>query len=233
MPVGQNNGSASATATFADSFSTYAGSSPFLWSDGDSVTFEFAITGQYSLPPGILAPTGFEPGQIKNLVTASLRFQAYTPGGLDLLQQLTTFDFNTRPYEEFSQINAQLQSKRIPDSLGFWYLGDPVAYFDVDPASVLHVNPDSPTEVTFSFNPNGDFEWVLTLDTLLQLDASLQNVTASLDFSHTIQTNYIPPPGTTTFSSSGHFPGTLPIPEPATLSLLIPALALLSRRRSA
>jgi hypothetical protein len=230
MPVGRANGSSSATASFADSFSTYAGSSPFVWSTGDNASFQFGITGDYTVPAGIAPPTG-SPAP-KNQIYASLQFQAYAPGGLATLDQLSNFDFVNRPMSEYYALLDLLDAKRINGSSAFWYLGDPIAPFPVGSTPVLAVNPTTPTNVSVAFNPNGDFEWLLTLDTLIQLDATLQNTSVTLDFSHTIQTTYTSPAGTTTFSSSGLFPNTLPVPEPATLSLLLPLSLAASRRRA-
>jgi hypothetical protein len=40
--------------------------------------------------------------------------------------------------------------------------------------------------VDFSFNPNGDFVWVISLGSDVTLDRSRQNVFAARDFSNTI-----------------------------------------------
>ena len=83
-----------------------------------------------------------------------------------------------------------------------------------------------PTTIDFTFTPGGDFDWYagITVDTA----ASLLGTSAA-DFFNTAALSYSGPQGTTTYSASGLFPGTMdladldsaaPIPEPGTLLLL-------------
>lgn len=230
MPLGQSNGSSSASAIFADHFSTYAGATPFLWTSGDQVTFQFAVTGTNTFTPGLPVPASYDPGQPKDLIYTSLQFTAYAPGGLDLLNQLQNFDFGTRSFDEYLAINSELESKILTNKI--WFLGDSIVPFAIDPSQLLAVDGVTPAIASLSFNPTGDFDWLLRLDTTVQLDASLQNASAALDYSHTITTTYQPPAGATTFSSSGQFPGTLPLPEPGMMSLLGMAAMAMGRRRT-
>ena len=241
MPVGHTNGSASATAMFGDSFRTFADNQPFLWSDGDTATFNFAVTGSTSVSDGIAAPESnpfITPGEIKNFVYTSLQLTVYAPGTIDLIVQLRDFDFSTGDIDDFLALNAQIDANRLESE--FWYFGDTVLPddFGVDPEHFLTLDGSDLTEVSFAFNPSGDFDWVLLLDTLVQLDASQQNVQASLDFASTVVTTYAGPAGTDTYSGSGLFPGTLAlvaneVPAPSSLAffaLLLP-VAWLRRRR--
>lgn len=229
LNIGQRNGAANATAAFGDSFSTRWGSSPFVWSDGDEASFQFGITGTYSVPGNVVAPANTNPGQIRNQVYASLNFQALTPGGLALREQLANFDFINRPMSEYYALNDQYEATRIDGGNGFWFIGNPIVGFSLGSTPVLALNPSGPTFVDMSFNPSGDFEWFLELDTTVHLDATLQNTTATLDFSHTISTVYTGPVGTTTVSESGVFPGT--VPAPGAMPLLLAGAALAARRR--
>lgn len=250
-PVGAANGSASAYARFADSFRTYDNNTnaPFIWSSGEEVTFQFGITGQTSVSPEIVSPSAdpfFNPGEPRNLVYTQLSVLIFKPGTIDLLVQLDNFDFGNYPdfatgLEAFLELNDQIQTNTIAND--YWYLGDLVSYFadEVDPGKIIDVDPLVPTMLNYSFSPGGDFDWVIFIDSVAQIDASLQNVSASLDFSSTINTTYQGPPGTTLYSASGLFPNTLPldnapssapVPEPATAATLgLAALALTLRRR--
>jgi hypothetical protein len=95
----------------------------------------------------------------------------------------------------------------------YWYFGQVTADFTVDPSKVLPINPGTPTDIQFTFTPGGDFDWLASLDTTVQLDASLQNVSATLDFSNSAVSSYTGPPGTTTYSGSSLYPNTLPISQ--------------------
>jgi hypothetical protein len=242
MPVGHTNGSASATAMFGDSFRTFADNQPFLWSDGDTATFNFAITGSTSIDAGIAAPDGnpfLNPGEIKNFVYGSLQLLVYASGTIDLIVQLRDFDFGTGDIADYLALNQQINDSLLLNE--FWYVGDNVlpADFGLEPEDVLSLNGETPTEVSVQFDPNGDFDWILTLDTLVQLDASQQNVQATMNFANTVVASYVGPDGTETRSGSGLFPGTsalvAEVSEPsslALLTLLLPVGWRLRRRRA-
>lgn len=216
VPVGARNGAASATAIFADSFRAYSASTPFLWTSGTTATFQFGVTGQSTVTGTVPDPVDFSPGQPLDQIYTLLTIAIYKPGTLDLLRQLQNFDFSAYPdfataLAAFHALNDQIETNTI--ARNFWYFGDLIAPFDVDPAHVLSVNATTPTAVRFDFTPGGDFDWVASLDANVFLDASLQNVGAALDFSNSIVTSYDGPPGATTYSASGVFPTTLPLSE--------------------
>ncbi len=243
MPVGVRNGSSRSQVRFADSFTTYSNNAPFLWTAGDTVQFGMSVTGISDVPAGLPDPVDYSPGQTKNNVFAFLSFQAFQPGGLSLLRELETFDFGTRTYAEYTALNAQFVASRIANE--YWYFGSAVTPYDIDPAHILAVDAVTPTKVFATFNPNGDFDWVLSLETLVQLDASQQNVSVDLNFANSVETAYEGPAGTTTYSASGLFPNTLrqgqtpgnAVPEPLTAALGIfgvgAAVMAATRRRSA
>ncbi len=120
--------------------------------------------------------------------------------------------------------------------------GDEVPSVYIDPDNAMpfslgwSLDPTSGAyTVTADFNPGGDFDWQISLGT----DAELSNdfETASSDFSHTAHIGYTGPDGSTTYSASGVFPGTLagmpsPVPEPASWVLALCGFAgLFAHRR--
>ena len=122
-----------------------------------------------------------------------------------------------------------------PARCASWFLGTPVAYFNN--GSIPIIDPSTNPTIDFNFNPNGDFQFLLTENATIHLDASNQNTSVDLDFSHTIDTTYTGPNGSTTYSASGLFPNTLPdaqapvAPEPASVAILLVGSAALFRRR--
>lgn len=236
VPVGRSNAGASAEVSFGDSFRAYSGNtgSPFAWSSGDTATFNFSITGTSSHSPGLAVPTGFDPGQPQNRTLSTLQLSAFRPGGLDLRRQLNTFDFSAYPsfaegFVVFQALDQQLKDATITRK--FWYLGEQLVDFAVDPALVVTLTGNTPVNLSASFNPEGDFDWVLELNTSARVDASLQNVFSSVDFANTVEVGYDAPQGATTYSASGQFPGTVSlasipaVPEPGTWALMLLGLA--------
>ena len=216
VPLGARNGAASATAEFADSFRAYSGNRPYLWTSGATATFRFGVTGQSTVTGTVPDPVDFSAGQPLDQVYTVLRVALYKPGTVDLLRQQKDFDFGAYPdfataLAAFHALNDQIQANFIASD--YRYFGDFIAPFDQDAAHVLAVNPTTPTNVAFTFSPGGDFDWVASLTTNVFLDASLQSVSASLDFANTIVTAYDGPPGTTTYSGSGLFPSTLALSQ--------------------
>lgn len=206
LPVGVRNGAASASAVFADSFRTYTGSLPFLWTNGTTATFHFNVTGQFTITGTVPDPATSSPPKPIDLVYAQLVVRVYKPGTIDLIKQVKEFDFS-RPFSEFIALNNQINANQI--TVDYWYFGQVLADFNppIDPSKILAL----PADVQFTFTPGGDFDWVATLDTNAHIDASLQNVGATLDFSNSLVSSYDGPPGTTTYSGSGVFPSTLPL----------------------
>ena len=74
-----------------------------------------------------------------------------------------------------------------------------------------------PIDLTATFFPGGDFEWSLTLTSLVN---SANNVTgfADVNFFDTVNVSYTGPEDTLTKSAAA-FPGTVPVPEPSTFVL--------------
>ncbi|MCP5371454.1 MAG: PEP-CTERM sorting domain-containing protein [Hyphomicrobiales bacterium] len=242
IPVGTGNGASSAMSVFGDSFRAYSGDTPFLWTDGTTAQFSFGITGTTTVPDNLAVPNGYGAGEPKNQVYTSLVLKVFQPGGLDIWNQLANFDFNAYSdfatgYAIFQALSAQLTGMTIANE--YWYFGDLVVPYPVDAAHVLPVSADTPTEVTAQFTPDGDFDWLLTLDSTVFLDSSLENVTATMDFSSTVTTSYQGPDGAVTYSASGLFPGTLAlstapaqVPEPGSAVLFgVGVIGLVATRR--
>ncbi len=86
------------------------------------------------------------------------------------------------------------------------------------------------------FQPNGDFDWNISLSTSARVNNDFETV--SNDYSHTAHVSYYAPEGSTTYSDSGVFPGTLAglpstVPEPASWALVLCGLAGLATWRKA
>lgn len=214
MPEGYRSLQANAYAGFGDSFTTFgSNNTPFLWSDGTAAQFSFAIEGGTSPVNGLAVPTDpYEDGQPQNFIFTQLVFTAYQPGGIDILNQMAALeDAPEFDFDEWLVLVRDLEAKTLDRS--FWYLGDYILPSDWALADDMFVTlgHDGTADLDFSFTPGGDFDWTLTLDTHVWFDASLQDVYFTHDFANTITARYQGPAGTTTYSSSGFFPGTLPL----------------------
>jgi hypothetical protein len=211
MPVGQTNGAASADAVFGDSFRAYSSSTPYLWSSGDTATFSFGITGSTSETPGLPVPLSYDLGQTNNQVSSYLSINIYQPGTMDLYYQWGQIDIDAN-LTEWLAVADQIEANHITGQN--FCLGAAVAVY-CQPGqpfwTLVTLNSGASTPIEFSFNPDGDFDWLVRLSTTVHLDASQQNVFATRDFSQTITAGYDGPPGTTTYSGSGLFPDTVPL----------------------
>ncbi|MBI1370814.1 MAG: hypothetical protein GC162_19445 [Planctomycetes bacterium] len=236
VPLGRSDANASVISTMADTFyAVNAGTrTPYLWSNGSKGEFKFNVSGSQSIPD-VDIPTSYAAGQPKNDIFTAFTLNIYKAGTLDLIEQLNHHydmgDFNS---PEVQDLNNQVQANRI--AFEYWYIGDAITPFTIDPAHVVPLDATGHALIDYFFEPGGDFDWVAQLTTELQIDSSYQNVSATLDFSHTLDTDYIAPDGTDTFSASGEFPNTLalPTPEPTTVFLFtLFTFAPLTRRRRA
>jgi hypothetical protein len=222
VSLGSRNGGASGIASFADSFRTYSGNTPFLWSSGTTATFHFDVTGLITTTGTIPDPMTYSAPQPIDVIYSVLQVYVFKPGTIDLLRQAEDFDFSA--YTNFNDalavfelIENQITANSITNNYAFF--GQVTANFAVDATKILPLNPNAPTPFDFTFTPGGDFDWMATVTTLTFLDASLENVSVNLNFANSMVSSYHGPAGTTTFSGSGLYPSTLPlseIPPPST-----------------
>lgn len=238
--AGARYASASATAEFADQFRLYSGGTPYLWGSDTEVSFAMNVTGSTAIPGSMPVPA-----DSLGMTWAHLGLRIFKVGTLDLIDQLGRIDlypdntFDEAAYQRYLALNAQINANFLL-YIG-WCLGDgrtPSGFCGAgaDPIVTL---VDGAAEVSYTFTPGEDFEWILSLDTQVRLDLSLQNLTATLDFGNTIGVGFEAPQGATVYSGSGLFPNTRPldelsssVPEPHSLALCIAALlALASQRR--
>ena len=222
MPINKTHAPASSTASFGDSFRTFSGNSPFPWNT-TSTSFTLDVTGSTSVPAGFAVG----PQQSHNFVQTFLQIYIFQAGGLDIYNQLSNCGSCTTA--QFNALNNQMQTMIIMQD--FWILGDYVNDIfgpsTIPPEKFLAVDPSTPTEIPISFAPGGDFDWFMTLSTTAFIDASLQNTSVTLDFSHTVDVTYQGPAGTTTYSA-GSFSGTQPLGDaPTTAAVPEPSSGLL------
>jgi len=230
---GQTNSDATAGASFANSFSTVDGStgSPFHWTSGDVGTFHLSITGSTNIPSGLESP-----GTSKNSFQEYVQATLFQPGAIELIAERDALDYSSNPTLWLS-LNDQINALFL--SFDYRFLGSPVVSYSVDPTKVVALNGAGATDVDFTVDPGqSDFEWILSLYDLLFLDASEENVDVAQDFSHTIQTSYSGPAGSTTYGAvpfSNIAAAPTAVPEPGSLALLASGLAgclLILRRKS-
>lgn len=196
MPLDFNSDAAFAFAGLNDSFDFASPTGmPYLWGDASMVTFAFDVSGTTSLSSNLVS----DPDGRTNIVS-ELLFIAHKPGTFDRI------GLKRWLIGDFSLSSAQIE-----------YFADDGGYEAVDLSAA--------SNLTYTFNPMGDFDWTIYLLSSVGLDASEQNVAATLDFSHTVNASYIGPAGAVTYSDSGLFPGTLAapaaVPEPATWAMMI------------
>jgi hypothetical protein len=220
---GKNNGSASATAGFSDVFNTYSGNTPYLWSDGSAASFNFAVSGNASIPSGLVARNDNLGSNTKNLIFTSLNLYVAKTGAREISNQIESLRPNLASAiankDEIDALQAIYDSYQIVDKT--WVLGEHLMAPSNTWEKVV-LDENGTANISFQFTPNSDFEWSLSLESVVFLDASLENTEATLDFSHTIKTSYTGPDGTTTISASGLFPTSAPlssVPVPAAVWL--------------
>ena len=211
---GTTNPSLQSNAIFGDSFTaqTQTGS-PFSWNNASQAAFTLNLNG--SLTSSAPLPTI---GGDVFVILSILK-----PGTLDPAKPV---------------INGPTAIQYF-----FWNIGNPgskIYYTDPQGNSQL-LTPTAeyttiPASLNASFNPLGNFDWVL----LLGADGQLATAGTSfdLDLSHTLTLSYAGPNGSVTTAASGqfnNFDATLPpvtVREPATIALLgISALAAAAWRR--
>jgi hypothetical protein len=192
---------ATARAEFADQFQLFSGNTPYLWQANTQVTFNFGVTGFTSIPN---LPQPLNSG--RNIV-ADLKLYTMKVGTLDLMAQLSTQ----------TTWNSALANQIQANQIGFagWCLGNylaPTGWCDGSWLQPVSLN-NGAASINHTFQPGSDFEWILALETRVNLDTSLQNISATLDFGNTVNTSFQAPAGATVYSASGLFPNTLALSD--------------------
>lgn len=194
--------SAYGSAQFGDSFTATTPSGPFVWSASDTATFSMLLTGQHDNSSDQSSFPWF------------VQLDIYKPGSIgpgfswadDLLGSVAWRENRTS-----TGVSTIYDDNWVPDLI-------PISFSHSGSLESWGV------ELNASFNPGGDFDWVI----YLQAGASLSTGTGSqtTNLSHTLMVNYAGPAGTITQSASGVFPATVAVPEPKTYAMLLAGLGL-------
>jgi hypothetical protein len=203
-------------ATFSDGFKTTsnATNSPFVWGN-NTATFDLHLGAANTLnSSGNTNAAGFVLLAI-NTYGSTNADSSWLGTSATITYFLYTFGHDT--------------------SIGYGY-EDPVTH-DITRTDLTTTQFYSsvPTDITATFAPGGDFDWVM----LFGISGQPFDMVSSFnyDFSHTLTLNYIGPDGTSFTSDSGIF-GTqkeAAVPEPLTLSLFgagFAGMAALRRRKA-
>lgn len=236
LALGANTLYSRASAWMGDRFTLALGDgSPFSSIGGGTVTFSFDLTGEITVSGPFVAGEGY------SQLSTGFFFGAYRTGALDLWRQyddaLQNMDFNTA-----NTLYAQIQGLEITTS-GALFLDAVTAqrqdYLDsMAPVDVYVPNSETPTVIDVSFDAPDTFEWLVMMQSVAELDASLSDTAVSADFGNTLLARFSAGDDVVAYSSSGLFPGTAPlpaIPEPATAWMLLAGacVVVLAVRRTA
>lgn len=197
-------------AEFGDSFTTTTQNGPFVWSASDTVTFSMLLTGVH----GDFSDVSAFPWQVS---LAILKPGSIGPG-----------------YSDAEDVLVDVGWKENRTSAGVSTIYDDTFRPNLIPISFSHAGSLESGGVLLnaSFNPGGDFDWVIRLQAgAFFFPGTGQQYT---DLSHTLTVNYEGLTGTITQSGSGVFPTTIPVPEPETYAMMLAGLGLvgwIARRR--
>jgi hypothetical protein len=198
--LGAGSLAAQARVDIGDSFRAVSGDSPFTWTADDQASFTFDVSGVVDM--------------MGASSDSAIVLTILAPGTLDAYARWAGGD-DSAYYEWGPQTIADFTYSLGPGTTDYpWIDATATSY---------------PTSFTATFNPGGDFDWVMTLnlDPYLGYPAGA-DAYGRLDFSHTVLASYQGPQGATTLSASGLFPGTVAldggagaVPEPAAWALML------------
>lgn len=198
-------------AAIGDGFRTYDENlSPFSW-NGQTTQFSFDIDGSF-----------FAPAHVSNVVSY-VALVLYEPGSVK--PGMNYFGDEGKITHYVYYLGHPNQNTYYTDEDGNLIQLFPTAYLG-DPENGVHI--------TQTITPDGDFDWVVLMQTSLYLT---EPGTLDMDLSHTLTFGYTGPAGATTQSVSGLFtnitnPTAAPVPEPGLMTLLaFGACAFAARRR--
>jgi len=191
---------------FGDSFSAFAPTGPFVWNLTDTATFTMNVTGTIDQTNVIRDPATAWTVNLYILKPGSL-----SPNGISFNDALLA-------YAQFNE------ARPLIGAAWTWnqFSGDLAGNAAKIPISLSHSGSfeTGGAQMSATFNPGGDFDWIILFDTSASLAAGVGDLTH--DFSHTLSVEYTGPAGTDTQSASGVFPGTttvVPLPAAAWLML--------------
>jgi hypothetical protein len=202
-------------AQFGDSFTFGSpGGGAFDWTSGSLATFNFHLDG--------LSFTDTSIPQID----WSIGLEIFQPGALTAS--------STTPLDSLAlgalNITSNLRNSGTNISGGTYGVYPVPITFNVIGGSL-----STGYDITASFNPGGNFDWIISLSTSMLLSDKVG--TAYSDLSHTMKVDFSAPDGSNFTSASGVFPGGQNgVPEPGSIPLIglgIVFLAAISYRKQA
>jgi hypothetical protein len=211
--------SLSSIAAFGDSFSlTGSGGGPFA-AAGSLAAFSMSVSGQGRADGGTASRSPS--------ATAYLELFILSPGALDRWKPnaFGGFPIHVADIVQVFQWGATPGSTHAMDYSTYG------STYDVHEIAVLE---DGDVAVA-QFQPPAEFDWLVRLSVGVSLFSGDQDAYAYSDFSHTVDMSFEGPTGSTTWSASGLFPGTVGIPstvsEPPIMALLPCLMVLAACRR--